>query len=126
MDLLDFELWKRERTITLFLKLFIHLFAITDLDSSTSGTNLVKKAIYAMVEGDCDEVRYMPHFATRGLFNPFTHLFFFKLYFNTCFVPTCPGFIMPDSGTHSQALSQRHFIHIVNIGSRLEGSCAIY
>ncbi len=24
-----------------------------------SGTNLVKKAIYAMVEGDCDEVRYI-------------------------------------------------------------------
>lgn len=30
---------------------------ITDLVSSVSGTNLVKKAIYAMVEGDCDEVR---------------------------------------------------------------------
>lgn len=27
------------------------------VDSSVSGTNLVKKAIYAMVEGDCDEVR---------------------------------------------------------------------
>lgn len=76
MDLLDFELWKGERTITLFLKLFIHLFAITDLDSSMSGTNLVKKAIYAMVEGDCDEVRYVPHFATRGLSNPFTRLSF--------------------------------------------------
>lgn len=109
--MLDFELSKRERTIALFLKLFIRLFAITDLDSSMSGTNLVKKAIYAMVEGDCDEVRHMPHFATRGLSNPVTHLAFFKLYFNACFAPTCPGFIMPDSGTHSQALSQRIHSH---------------
>lgn len=30
--------------------------AVTDVDSSLSGTNLVKKAIFAMVEGDCDEV----------------------------------------------------------------------
>lgn len=84
-----------------FLKTVVHLCAVTDLDSSVSGTNLVKKAIYAMVEGDCDEVRCRPHFATRGLFNPFTRLSFFKLYLNTCFVPTCP-----DIGTHSQALSQ--------------------
>lgn len=33
------------------------LFAVIKLDSSVPGTNLVKKAIYAMVEGDCDEVR---------------------------------------------------------------------
>uniref|UniRef100_A0A7N8X805 N-alpha-acetyltransferase 30, NatC catalytic subunit n=1 Tax=Mastacembelus armatus TaxID=205130 RepID=A0A7N8X805_9TELE len=32
------------------------LCVVTDLDSSVPGTNLVKKAIYAMVEGDCDEV----------------------------------------------------------------------
>lgn len=30
--------------------------AVTDVNSSLSGTNLVKKAIFAMVEGDCDEV----------------------------------------------------------------------
>lgn len=30
--------------------------AITYVNSSLSGTNLVKKAIFAMVEGDCDEV----------------------------------------------------------------------
>lgn len=40
---------------------FVCLFYLTDLLCWLSlilfkGTNLVKKAIYAMVEGDCDEV----------------------------------------------------------------------
>lgn len=34
-------------------------FLKTDSCFSLSGTNLVKKAIYAMVEGDCDEVSHM-------------------------------------------------------------------
>lgn len=38
----------------LFLDVIRHL---THFGSCPSGTNLVKKAIYAMVEGDCDEVR---------------------------------------------------------------------
>lgn len=36
---------------------------LTLTEICVSGTNLVKKAIYAMVEGDCDEVRfYNPNF----------------------------------------------------------------
>lgn len=51
--------------------------AVTDVDSSVSGTNLVKKAIYAMVEGDCDEVRYIRPFPLEDLLIA-SHFFLFK------------------------------------------------
>lgn len=38
-----------------FLKARVRFVPLTS-DFSFLGTNLVKKAIYAMVEGDCDEV----------------------------------------------------------------------
>lgn len=51
--------------------------AVTDVDSSVSGTNLVKKAIYAMVEGDCDEVRYIHPFPLED-FLIASHFFLLK------------------------------------------------
>lgn len=46
-----------------FLKARVRFVPLTS-DFSFLGTNLVKKAIYAMVEGDCDEV------SRAGLFPP--------------------------------------------------------
>lgn len=37
-------------------------------DLSFLGTNLVKKAIYAMVEGDCDEVSCRGPVSSRGVY----------------------------------------------------------
>lgn len=71
------------RNMCYFLKslCFVYLRAITDLNSSISGTNLVKKAIYAMVEGDCDEVRYIDPFPLKDV--SINSQVFSRSYFNT-------------------------------------------
>lgn len=55
----DVKLEKQEN----FHSLKLVFGAVTDVDSSLSGTNLVKKAIFAMVEGDCDEVSANSYFS---------------------------------------------------------------
>lgn len=73
---------------------------MTHSDSSGPGTNLVKKAIYAMVEGDCDEVSLI-----AGL-TVLTHVISHVGYVRVCPEHFCKYSLLKSHNSHKSMLDR--------------------